>query len=126
MFLSANLYFNYQKYKLLFTHPTAHFQLGDSFLQNVQLLKWIKTNPNITADSVFSGNMADMAMVYVGTDFAVTNHPQFETALSRKRNTEAYQMYGRMYPKEMYDLMVARGVTHIVVNQHECLRSNQR
>jgi len=65
-------------------------------------------------------------MIYVGTKYSVTNHPQFETALSRKRNTEAYQMYARMYPKEMYDFMKAKGVTHILVDMHECLRSNQR
>lgn len=103
-----------------------NFQLGDPFVQSVQLLSFIRYNRNITDNTVFTGNMANMAMVYVGTTYNVTNHPQFETALSRKRNTEAYQIYGRMYPKEMYDLLVSRGVTHVLVDQHECLRSNQR
>ena len=45
---------------------------------------------------------------------------------SRERNTEAYQIYSRIYPKDLYDKLSARGVTHVFVDEAECKLSNQR
>ena len=52
------------------------------FIQDVELLHWIRYSTNVTDNAVFAGNMAHMAMIYVGTPYSVTNHPQFETALA--------------------------------------------
>lgn len=64
-----------------------------------------------------------MAMIYVGTNHTVTNNPHFESVNSQEANTKAYQVYGRQSNQEYWEELLRRGITHVVVNMHECVRT---
>ena len=66
--------------------------------------------------------MATMAMIYVGTNHTVTNNPHFESVNSQEANTDAYQVYGRQSSQDYWEKLLKDGITHVVVNMHECLR----
>jgi len=84
------------------------------------VLEFIKKN--VQKRSVFTGNMATMAMIYVGTNHTVTNNPHFESVNSQEANTDAYQVYGRQSSQDYWEKLLKDGITHVVVNMHECLR----
>lgn len=63
-----------------------------------------------------------MAMIYVGTNHTVTNNPHFESVNSQEANTDAYQVYGRQSSQDYWEKLLKDGITHVVVNMHECLR----
>ena len=81
IFLAANLYENLNFALGLMSHP-KFVQIGPNFVRDSQTLSWIKKNETISEKSVITGPMAFMAMIYVGTNASITNHPQFETSLS--------------------------------------------
>ena len=66
------------------TYPIYQYiQLSSDVARDSQTLSWIRNNGTIPENSVFTGNMAIMTMIYVGTNHSITNHPQFETSLSQ-------------------------------------------
>ena len=99
---------------------SSHFLNSKRNWKNFQVLEFIKKN--VQKRSVFSGNMATMAMIYVGTNHTVTNNPHFESVNSQQANTEAYQVYGRQSSQVYWEKLLKDGITHVVVNMHECLR----
>jgi len=90
----------------------------------VDLMQWIQQNTN--KGDVMSGSMQLMAGVKLCTGRALTNHPHFEDQHLRERTKELYQMYGKLSPEAVYDLLKKYKTDYIILEDSICLAHHGR
>ncbi len=100
------------------TIPNREFWDPDT----VALMEWIKSL-KLPAGVAFTGSMQLLAGVKLCTGVSLTNHPHFEDRELRQRTRELYNVYAKLAPSEVHEILVRYNSSYIILEDSICLSS---
>uniref|UniRef100_A0A665WC79 Dpy-19 like C-mannosyltransferase 3 n=1 Tax=Echeneis naucrates TaxID=173247 RepID=A0A665WC79_ECHNA len=90
----------------------------------VELMTWISTKT--PKHAVFAGSMQLLAGIKLCTGRVLTNHPHYEDKDLRERTRQVYQVYARLSPEDVYEILKAVGTDYVVLENSICYERRHR